>query len=248
MKKNKKVIILICIGFILIFCGCFNLFKRNSDIKRNNEIKENLNKNIKIEEEEKVIDDYSGITDSISVDFSYLKSLNPDVIGYIRVNNTNIDYVVVHGEDNNYYLEHNYLDEESYAGWVFADFRDRFDGTDKNIIIYGHNMRDGSMFGTLKNVLSSEWYENDENLLIPLITENEKMVFKVFSVYQIETEDYYIQTEFVNNQYIAFLSVIKSRSIYKFDTKVDVEKSILTLSTCSDSGYERTVLHAVRVA
>ena len=65
----------------------------------------------------------------------------------------------------------------------FADYKNKFDGTDKNIIIYGHNRRDGSMFYTLKNILNKEWYEKEENLKVKFITEKEETIYQVFSVY-----------------------------------------------------------------
>ena len=73
--------------------------------------------------------------------------------------------------DNNYYLTHNLKKEYNGSGWVFMDYRNDLDGKDKNIIIYGHNMRDGSMFGSLKEILSANWYKNEENKYITFITE-----------------------------------------------------------------------------
>ena len=73
------------------------------------------------------------------------KIKNPDIKAYIKVNNTNIDYVVVQSSNNNYYLNHNFNKEYNTAGWIFFDYKNKLDGTDKNIIIYGHNTKDNSM-------------------------------------------------------------------------------------------------------
>ena len=74
-------------------------------------------------------------------------------------------------------------------------------------------MRDDSMFGSLKNILNSDWYDNDENTNITLYTENEKSIYKVFSIYKIESEDYYIKTEFSNdNEFEKFIETLKKRS------------------------------------
>ena len=79
--------------------------------------------------------------------------------------------MVVNGNDNSYYLKHNFNKEYNIAGRIFSDYHNKFDETDKNIVIFGHNTKDGSMFGTLKNVLDKSWQENRDNLEIILITE-----------------------------------------------------------------------------
>ena len=117
--------------------------------------------------------DYIGMN-LINVDFNELKNINENVVGWIQVNGTNINYPFVHTSNNDFYLTHSFDDSYNSAGWVFADSSNKLDGTDRNIVIYGHNRRDGGMFGTLKNILTDEWQSNSENLIIPFITENEK--------------------------------------------------------------------------
>ena len=96
------------------------------------------------------------------------------------------EYPVVKGTNNSFYLNHCFDKSNNSAGWIFADYRNKFGNTDKNIVIYGHNMRDGSMFGSMLNILNAKWYENEENTNITLYTDNEKCMYKVFSVYKIE--------------------------------------------------------------
>ena len=169
-------------------------------------------------------------------------------MAYIKVNNTNIDYIVVKGNDNDYYLHHSFRQKPNTAGWVFASYQNKIDGTDKNIVIFGHNMSDGSMFGTLKRVLTKKWYNNKDNQSIKLVAEQGTFTYKVFSVYQVMPEDYYIQTDFNNDkQYANFLKTIKARSINDFGISITKDDSILTLSTCSSTGKERVVLHAKKV-
>ena len=69
------------------------------------------------------------------IDFSSLKEQNPDTVAYIQANNMNIDYIVVKGENNQYYLNHNFEKKCNVAGWIFGDYHNLFDGTDRNIII-----------------------------------------------------------------------------------------------------------------
>ena len=166
----------------------------------------------------------------------------------MKVKNTNIDYVVVKGKDNSYYLSHDFKKNHSIAGWIFASYQNKIDGSDKNIVIFGHNMRDNSMFGTLKNVLTKKWYSNKDNLTIEFATEKETSSYQVFSVYQIPAEDYYINTEFDNDEdYLDFINTITKRSINDFDVQISKEDKILTLSTCSQTGKERVVLHAKKI-
>ena len=179
------------------------------------------------------------------IDFAKLKQKNSDAIAWIKVNGTDIDFPVVKGTDNSYYLTHNFDKEKNKAGWIFADYRNKFDGTDKNIIIYGHNMKNGSMFASLKDVIKEEWYNNENNKYIAVITENENCKYQVFSVYQTETEEYYLQTNISN--FKEFVEKIKGRSKKNFNVDIKETDSILTLSTCADNTKYRVVLHAVKV-
>lgn len=204
------------------------------------------NKKIKNKMEEHII--YSMDDDGnekINIDFKKLKEQNPDTVGYIKINNTNIDYVVVKGNDNSYYLKHNFNKEWNIAGWIFADYHNKLDETDKNLVIYGHDTKDGSMFGTLKNTHSKEWQENKDNLKITFITEMHRYTYEIFSTYVSEPEEYYINTEFSTiESFNEFVKTIKERSESKYDVEVTKDDKILTLSSCTPSGKKRVVVHA----
>ena len=113
------------------------------------------------------------------INFEELKSQNSDTVFYLKVNNTNISYPVVKYSDNNYYLNHSFDKSKNSAGWLFADYKNKLDGTDKNIVVYGYNRRDGSMFGTLKNILNKEWYDNTDNMDIVYMDIRGKHIYKV---------------------------------------------------------------------
>ena len=236
----KKIIAII----FMIFC--FATFVYYS-IDIANKIKNvKINEVINIELQKTI--NYSEDIEEYTVNFEELKSKNTDTVAYLKVNNTKIDYVVVKGEDNNYYLTHNFNKEANSAGWIFADYKNKFDGTDRNIVIYGHNMLNGSMFGTLKNARKKEWYENSDNLIISLVTEKGNQHYKIFSIYTVKNEDYYIKTEFSDtDEFKKFISTIASRSIKKFDYNLEEIEQILTLSTCSGNGKNRFVVHAVKI-
>ena len=71
---------------------------------------------------------------------------------FLKINNTNINYIVIKGKDNEYYLNHNLNKQKNIAGWIFADYKNKLDGSDKNIVIYGHNIVDKSMFGSIPDM------------------------------------------------------------------------------------------------
>ena len=181
----------------------------------------------------------------LNVDFSTLQKINPDVVGWLKVENTNVNYPVVKSSDNSYYLTHDFNKNKNSAGWIFLDYRNDLNNLRKNSIIYGHNMLNKTMFGSIPdNVLSTSWLSNPNNHLIKLSTPNSNMVWKIFSVYTVEPESYYIKTLFNNIEYEQFINTIKSRSIYNFNEEVTINDYILTLSTCDNSGKKRVVIHA----
>lgn len=180
----------------------------------------------------------------IDVDITELKDKNSDTVGWINVNNTNINYPFVQTKDNSYYLNHSFDKKYNEAGWVFLDYRNSKDLNNKNTILYAHSRLDKTMFGSLSKVLKSSWYNNKDNHIIRLSTDTENTLWQIFSVYKIPEESYYITTNFNNNEeYTKFLNTIKQRSIYNFNTNLDTNDKILTLSTCY-SDTERTVVHA----
>ena len=245
MKKKRILnIVIYLILFLVLICSGFKLYFWYKDKKNNDETIEQLKNNVKLE---KIKNDNSN-NEKYIVDFKKLKSENNDVVAYIKVNNTNIEYPIVKTSNNNFYLNHSFDKSKNSRGWIFADYKNKFDNTDKNIVIYGHNMRDGSMFGSLKNILNEEWYNNAENMNITFLTENRNYIYKVFSIYKIESEDYYIKTNFKNDaDYEKFLNIIKNRSIKNFDVKLNVDDKILTLSTCANNNKYRVVLHAKKL-
>lgn len=180
----------------------------------------------------------------IDVDITELKEKNSDTVGWINVNNTNINYPFVQTKDNSYYLNHSFDKKYNEAGWVFLDYRNSKNINNKNTILYAHSRLDKTMFGSLSKVLKSSWYNNKDNHIIRLSTDTENTLWQIFSVYKIPEESYYITTNFNNNEeYNKFLNTIKQRSIHNFNTNLDTNDKILTLSTCY-SDTERTVVHA----
>ena len=240
-SKNSTIAYVFILIFIAIFIfSAIQIIKYIKNSKENEKILEEISKYITINSSEDGEEQ-----DKIHIDFNSLKEKNSDTIGYLKVNGTDIESVVVQAEDNSYYLSHNFDKNNNNAGWIFADYRNKFDGTDRNIVIYGHNMKNGTMFSSLKNILNNDWQEAEENKYITFITENKASTYEVFSIYTIENEDYYITTSFKDDEeFQNFIDKIKSRSIKNYETKVTSEDKILTLSTCANDNKYRVVLHS----
>ncbi len=246
-KGNLLIGFIQVISIIIIIISLYYIYLWYIDNKKTenilNEIYENANvssDNISIDNDLKI--------EVENIDFNKLINKNPDTIGWIKVLGTDINYPVVQTNNNDFYLTHSFDKSYNKAGWIFADYINKNlknNELDKNTIIYGHNRQNNSMFGTLSNVFKEEWLSNKENHYINFSTLNNNMVWEVFSTYIIEKEEYYIQSNFSSDEeYISFLNTIKNRSTYKYDVNISKEDKILTLSTCTNVGKGRTVLHA----
>ena len=181
----------------------------------------------------------------LEVDFTDLVNKNKDTVAWIQVGGTNINYPVVQTNNNEYYLKKAYDGSYNEAGWVFMDYRNNVNTFDQNTIIYAHSRVDGTMFGSLKNILNTDWYQNKDNHIIKLSTKKENTLWQVFSVYTIEKESYYITPNFDDEkEYTDFLNTIKQRSEKDFSGSVNAKDKVLTLSTCKDNSGNRIVMHA----
>lgn len=210
-----------------------------------NSIQENIKETIKDNENKEIIDP---VDSSRVIKNNYIASIltiNPDVVGWLKVNNTNIDYPVVQADDNDYYLKHNLYNENDNNGWIFMDYRNDNYQLDTNTIIFGHNMYySGIMFGTLGNAYKKNWYTNPDNLTISFDTIYESNEYKIFSIYKVPKTTDYLKTNFLNDdEFNEFIDLVKGRSITDFKIEVKPGDKILTLSTCSNH-TERLVIHA----
>ena len=222
MKKRKWYLVFI-ISSIIIIILIYNITSYYYSYKKDLEFKEKI----------------------AEYDFEKLKEINTDIVGFIEVDNTNISYPVVKSSDNSYYLNHSYKKEKNNIGSIFLDYRKDLDNLSKNNIVYGHGRLDNTMFGSLNNLLDSNNLDSKESYYITLSTPKSIMTFKIFSVYTIPKEGYYIKTYFSSNKYFKeFLETIMKRSIYNFNTSVSTNDKILTLSTCKDNYGKRVVVHA----
>lgn len=236
----SKIFLLIFIFGIII--STYEIIDWLNNNKRNSEIINDIKEAVEVE----IIEDEE--SNKYNVDFEKLKDTNSDTVGWLKVEGTSVEYPVVQGNNNSFYLNHSFTKEYNAAGWIFADYTNNFNKMDRNTVIYGHNRRDGSMFYTLKDVLKKEWYKDETKRKIIFITESGENIYETFSVYQTEAETYYLTTKFSSDaEYKKFLNTIKKRSIEDFNVEVNENDEILTLSTCANNNKYRVVLHAKKI-
>lgn len=180
--------------------------------------------------------------ETLAVDFTELRKINNETVGWINVPNTNINYPIVKHDDNSYYLTHSFDKTKNSAGWVFLDYRNSLKDLKDNTIVYAHGRVDGTMFGSLKNLLDKTYLENEEHYLY-LSTPTNNYIFQIFSLYHIKTTDDYIKTSFQENEKSPWLDLITKRSVHNFNIKVEETDKIFTLSTCYNN-KEKLVLHS----
>ncbi len=237
--KKQKLTLIIFLSLTIIIYSAWGVLKWYKDTKEEKEILKQI-KSYKYIDNNILTETKSGRENKSYIDFSKLTKENADTVGWLTVENTEIDYPIVQTRDNNYYLSHSFLKKENEAGSIFLDYRNNLNDIQKNTVIYGHARIDGSMFGSLENIL------NDKNEhIISLSTPTYNSKWQIFSAYTIAKESYYLKTMFINDtSYQKFIDKILQRSQIKFDTDMTNVDNILTLSTCKDNLSHRIVVHA----
>lgn len=169
--------------------------------------------------------------------------MNPDLIGWIKIDDTNIDYPVVKGEDNSFYLSHGFNGKKDANGCIFADMNCDIYPRSMNVILYGHHMKSGKMFANLEKYNDYAYYEKHKTFAFDTIYETAKyeIVF-VFRDYVHNSDDtdfkYY---EFVNvnseTEFNSYMDELKNKSLYETGVEASYDDQLLTLSTCD---YQQT--------
>ncbi len=183
------------------------------------------------------------------VDFDELLKINSDVIGWIEVEAIpSISYPIVQAEDNDYYLRRTIYEKKNSAGSIFVDYSNGNPFSDCNTIIYGHNMKNGSMFGLLSNLYEDEKYK--ESPYIWICTPNGKYRYEIFSMqYAHVNSNTYTFYQNPGDDFLQYL--IKMASVSEVDFKtpyLSEDDRIITLSTCTSDKSTRFVVQARWIA
>lgn len=178
-----------------------------------------------------------------------LKKINSDTVGWITIDGTVVNYPVVWTENKNFYLKHDFYGKSLSSGTIYIDERNSPDiGENRNTVIYGHNMSDGSMFASLHDFSSATLFHS---ATIEIATEDGIYVYKPFSAHESDAYDNYFETDFASDEeFLAFCEQMAFLSLYHSDVTFDQDTRILTLSTCKNEGGSRDrrfAVHAVLV-
>lgn len=249
MRKITNIILVAIIIVCLSIIG-YKYYNYNKDDKLNSEIQD---LQPVINEASDLDNNFSGENDGQdqSKDGDYvnsaneeeLKSINSDYKMWIQIENTNINYPVVQGSDNDYYLKHNFRKESNISGTVFVESANDIDN-DKNIILYGHNMRNGTMFNNITNYKEESFFNEDNK--INIIMNNTLYEYEVFSVYVKNVSEVNLAIGFANeDEFINYAYNEAEESLYKKDVDFSAEDNLITLVTCS---YEFTDARTIVVA
>lgn len=250
-RKNKvgsiirKIVLLIALA---VFCysaymlvNIFSEYKRDSDIYKNidtNVVDNDATVSVNLPEGEVVI--------PFQYDHASLLSINSEGLGYIYVPGINKRLPIAQTTDNVYYIRHAFDHSFSMAGSIFVDCRVTEQLDAANVVIHGHNRKDGTMFAWLKSYLNQSFYQREGYDKFYLYTENRVMQYRIFSVYITDpisdTYNFHLSDPEALKSYAAEM---KSRSVY--DTGVDVSNvtQIVTLSTCTDDTLRRIIVHGI---
>lgn len=218
----RKICLIICISVFLY--SSYQLFTIYRDYSKIDQQNEEIKETVTTVEQEK-----------FTVDFNTLKSMNSDVLAWIDIEGTDISYAVVQTDNNEYYLTHDLNKNYSKAGTVFVECLNTPSFDDFNTILYGHNMKNGSMFGQLKKYKNENYYR--EHPYIDIYQEGVKRRYQIFAAGEVDvqtTHTYQINTSDQNLKQQLFTE-LKNHTPYDTGVEVSQEDQILTLSTCVDS-------------
>lgn len=248
-ERKQKLVVALCIPVCMICFGYFFLYyqealKSNAEIAELKALKETTaaeysNEYLagsqiminRTQKEDKVVPD-------ILSEYKNLHNKNKKLIGWIKIDDTNIDYPVMQTVNNEYYLNHNFNQEEDRNGCIFMDYQcDVIEGCD-NMILYGHHMQSGKMFGTLNKYSSESYYQEHPNIQFDTIYEKGQYeimyVFrsKVFSEEEITFKYYQFINAGSEQEFNSYMNEMAALSLYDTGVTATYGEQLLTLSTC----------------
>ena len=226
LKKFSRIFIDALLVCVTIFC-VFNIYNKVVEYKKADNVYENINESVN----DTVSKKEDSNSNSVLSKYNKLIADNEDYRCWLKMDNTKIDYPVVQSNDNSYYLDRDFNKNYLAAGSIFMDFRNDFD-SDKSVVIYGHNMRNNTMFGELDNFKRESFFK--ENNKFKIEYKDKTYTYEVFSVYIGDASENFVEVSFDSDEeYIDYLSRIKSKSLFKSDIEVSNKDKIVTLYTCS---------------
>ena len=254
-KKKKTagdvVLTVVLIAAICVFCYAgYNLFHIYTEYKKGTDEYNSITQMAVTERdpdgEAAGPEAGSELKAPMDIDFASLKSVNNDVVGWIYVEAVpDINYPIVHGKDNETYLHRTYEKNYNFAGTIFVDYENKGDFSDCNTIVYGHNMKNGSMFNNIKSYTDQSFADEHPYVYIYL-PDGTVSQYKVVVGHIISESSVLYSTQIVDTA--SFVQEMVKTSSIKVDFDQSQVQSVITLSTCTSAGSEsgkRNVVHAI---
>lgn len=240
---------LICLGYFVFYC--IETDKSTSQAKNLSNVKEK-NKFVIFNTATVKLDDIE--TPDILDDYAGLYNLNKSIVGWIKIDGTQVDYPVMQTKNNDYYLEHNFDQEKDKNGSIFLDKDCKIWPRSQNLIIYGHNMKSGKMFGSLKQYKNENFAKEHPYIQFDTIYEkgNYQVMYAFSDVVHDEAEVVFKYYQFINAnsevEYNSYMNEMAAKSLYDTGVTSTYGDALITLSTCDYSeGSERFVVVAKKV-
>lgn len=178
-------------------------------------------------------------------DSKFLK-INPDYVGWLNISNTKVDYPVVKGPDNAYYLDKNFDQEQDILGSIFMDYRNMGNNLDRHTILYGHYTQRGLIFGDLDKYLDAEFLTN--NKIFTFRSLQGEVTYEIFSVHISPSVGPLLDITFTETPYADFQQLLKSKSQVENDSFPTEDQKIISLITCNYALEDgRLFIHAMEV-
>ncbi len=242
--KNKIFINLLLIIFICAFLisGYFVFIWVKSD-RETKKLEEELYTEVVIENKD---EEQQEQQDKIVIDFAKLKEINNDIFAWVKIDDTYINYPILQGETDEYYLRKDIYKKSSVSGSIFVDSTTNTNFEDDNTVIYGHNMKNQRMFANLHKIKNGS-LGND--VKVQIYTPNGSYIYKVFSAYNLEPNKDIIKKNFTNiEEKEKYIKDAINKSNVKFNTNEDninYENKIITLITCDSNNKRRVIVNAI---
>ena len=244
IKKNNSVVwkIVMLMGAAMVLIAGWNIYRISKDYSDSNALYSKLSDTYVATEKEKKEGKWYDVA---QVNLQELKKQNGDVTGWLYFENEDISYPIMYSGDDTTYL-HTALDGSyASAGSIFMEENNHPDFQDSHTIIYGHNMRNLSMFGKLRYYKQKEYYDN--HTYFQIFTDKGIYRYQIFAYADVPADSFVYQVPYgTDDSFTSFIQQLKKQSYY--DTGVDVTQKdkVVTLSTCSTTG-KRFIVNAVRV-
>jgi sortase B len=243
---KRVLLLLIFVG--LLFFGIHGLFGEIREYREGEEEYEELEQFVvkipKMENDVLGTSENEGIvvenlaSEVLEVNFDSLTNVNSDCVAWVSIPGTNINYPVVNGIDNQYYVTHTFRKKANKSGAIFLDMRNSSDFSDLNTVLYGHNLKNSKMFSDLKRFLNQSYFNRNHEIVIYM--PDKEYHYEIFAVYKTMEDDNTYRVKFTEDGFKEHLqSICQKAEVLK---EQDDMNMIITLSTCTNDAEGESIV------